>query len=508
MQSSDCVKKSPDNLFSFLSTIIQAFLIHGRVTLFLLLATLVPLVKDKLATLNDSKNYRSIAMSSLILKLLDWIILLLFGVSLGVDELQFAYQPGSSTSMCTWAAVETIDYFMRNGTEVYTCLMDMTKAFDLVKHSLLFKKLIDAGLSVIFVRLLLFIYMNQFANVRWNGEYSSMFSVKNGVRQGAILSGILYCFYTNDLFSLLRSNTTGCWVNNVYMGIFGYSDDNFLVAPSLDSLQEMLETCQNYAMEHGLKFSTNVNPIKCKTKCIAFLFKDRILEPAVLCGDPLPWVQGGVHLGNHIKNTSDGMGQDIRVKRANFISKNIELNQEFDFSHPLTKVKLNLIYNFHFTGSPLWDLFSREAVMMENSWNTAVRVMFDLPQDTHRYFIEPISETRHLKFVLIDRFLNFLTQIEKSTKQVPKQLLRFIKSDARSTTGSNLRNILLLTGKDTIDEISRDDTKALKYHECEPENLWKTKMLTELIDVKNNKLTVDGFKYEELDEMVTFLCSV
>ena len=354
--SSDCVKNSPDNLFSFLSTIIQAFLIHGRVTLFLLLATLVPLVKDKLATLNDSKNYRSIAMSSLILKLLDWIILLLFGVSLGVDELQFAYQPGSSTSMCTWAAVETIDYFMRNGTEVYTCLMDMTKAFDLVKHSLLFKKLIDAGLSVIFVRLLLFIYMNQFANVRWNGEYSSMFSVKNGVRQGAILSGILYFFYTNDLFSLLRSNTTGCWVNNVYMGIFGYSDDNFLVAPSLDSLQEMLETCQNYAMEHGLKFSTNVNPIKCKTKCIAFLFKDKILEPAVLCGDPLPWVQGGVHLGNHIKNTSDGMGQDIRVKRANFISKNIELNQEFDFSHPLTKVKLNLIYNFHFTGSPLWDL--------------------------------------------------------------------------------------------------------------------------------------------------------
>ena len=476
--------------------------------MFLLLATLVPLVKDKLATLNDSKNYRSIAMSSLILKLLDWIILLLFGVSLGVDELQFAYQPGSSTSMCTWAAVETIDYFMRNGTEVYTCLMDMTKAFDLVKHSLLFKKLIDAGLSVIFVRLLLFIYMNQFANVRWNGEYSSMFSVKNGVRQGAILSGILYCFYTNDLFSLLRSNTTGCWVNNVYMGIFGYSDDNFLVAPSLDSLQEMLETCQNYAMEHGLKFSTNVNPIKCKTKCIAFLFKDRILEPAVLCGDPLPWVQGGVHLGNHIKNTSDGMGQDIRVKRANFISKNIELNQEFDFSHPLTKVKLNLIYNFHFTGSPLWDLFSREAVMMENSWNTAVRVMFDLPQDTHRYFIEPISETRHLKFVLIDRFLNFLTQIEKSTKQVPKQLLKFIKRDARSTTGSNLRNILLLTGKDTIDEISRDDTKALKYYECEPENQWKIKMLTELIDVKNNKLTVEGFNHDELDEMVTFLCSV
>ena len=150
-------------------------------------------------------------MSSLILKLLDWIILILFGVSLGVDDLQFAYQPGSSTTMCTWAAVETINYFMRNGTEVYTCLMDMTKAFDLVKHSLLFKKLISAGLSSIFVRLLLFIYVNQYANVRWNGSFSSIFSVGNGVRQGAILSGILYCFYTNNLFNILRNNKTGCW---------------------------------------------------------------------------------------------------------------------------------------------------------------------------------------------------------------------------------------------------------------------------------------------------------
>ena len=86
--------------------------------------------------------------------------------------------------------------------------------------------------------------------------------------------------------------------------------------------------------------------------------------------------------------------------------------------------------------------------------------------------------------------------MEKLTKQVPKQLLKFIKNDVKSTTGSNLGNILLLTGKDTIDEISRDDTKAWKYNECEPQNQWKTNMFTKLIDVKNNKLTVEGFKHE------------
>ena len=55
-------------------------------------------------------------------------------------------------------AIETISYFLRNGSEVFSCLMDMTKAFDLVKHSLLFKKMLEAGLPDIFVRLLLVTY--------------------------------------------------------------------------------------------------------------------------------------------------------------------------------------------------------------------------------------------------------------------------------------------------------------------------------------------------------------
>ena len=505
--SYDCIKNGPENLFVLLSAVIQAFLIHGKVTFLLLLATLVPLIKDKLGCINESKNYRSIAMSSLILKLLDWIILLLFGSSLGVDELQFAYQPGSSTSMCTWAAVETINYFMRNGTDVYACLMDITKAFDLVRHSLLFKKLIAAGLTVIFVRVLFFIYMNQYANVRWNGSYSSLFNVKNGVRQGAILSGILYCFYTNDLFTILRRNKTGCWVNNVYMGIFGYSDDNLLIAPSLDSLQEMIKTCEQYASEHNLKFSTNADPRKCKTKCIAFLNRDRELGPVVLGGVPLPWVDGGLHLGNHIQNRCNGMSQDIKVKRSAFINKNIELNQEFNFCHPSAKVRINQIYNLHFTGSVMWDLFSKEAIMLENSWNTSVRVMFDIPLQTHRSLIEPVSQTMHLKFVLLERFLSFLQQIEKSKKQVPRHLLSFIKHDVQSITGSNLRNLLLLTDKHRIEELCKDDIRKLKYHQMKKNDKWKVQFICEITDVKFNKLEVPNFSDEELDEILSHLCT-
>ena len=50
--SSDCIKNGPENLFSLLSSVIKAFLIHGKVTLLLLLATHVPLIKDKLGSIN------------------------------------------------------------------------------------------------------------------------------------------------------------------------------------------------------------------------------------------------------------------------------------------------------------------------------------------------------------------------------------------------------------------------------------------------------------------------
>ena len=123
----------------------------------------------------------------------------------------------------------------------------------------------------------------------------------------------------------------------------------------------------------------------------------------------------------------NGQKQDIKIQRATYIAKNNELMQEFSFCHPNTKVKTNNIYNSHLTGSVLWDLFSPEAVMMENTWNTSIRIMCDVPMQTHRYLIEPISGMHHIKYHLIKRFLSFIKQIEISPKQATKHLLNIIK---------------------------------------------------------------------------------
>ena len=89
--------------------------------------------------------------------------------------------------------------------------------------------------------------------------------MRNGVRQGGVLSAILYCLYVDNLFKELRKSGYGCWVNGNFHGILGYSDDNMLIAPSQYALQAMLKICEKYAADHNLKSSTDANPVKCKT---------------------------------------------------------------------------------------------------------------------------------------------------------------------------------------------------------------------------------------------------
>ena len=345
------------------------------------------------------------------------------------------------------------------------------------------------------------------AFVSWDGGFSTIFSLSNGVRQGAVLGVILYWFYVNDLFKILRRNGSSCWMNSNYFGIIGYSDDSFLLAPSIDSLQEMLQVCEEYAFVHNLKFSTDPNPAKCKTKCLAFVARDRPLKHVQLCGNPLPWVSQGKHLGNTVENKMNGMKKDILNKRANYIAKNNELMQEFHFAHPKTKVVINQIYNGHFTGSPLWNLFCRETDMLCNSWNKSVRIMLGLPYNTHRYFLEPLTDLQHLKFTLISRFIGFLSQIEKSHKILPKILLQTIRKDCRSVTGSNIRNIVLMSGKDDINQLSQSDIKNMIYMPVAEHDRWKLNIVKELIDVKWGELSVEGFEDEDIDVIIEELCT-
>ena len=142
--------------------------------------------------MNDSNNYRGIALSSILSKLLDKVIIQSHKVHLGSSDLQFGYKEKSSTAQCTFVVEEIVHYYRSNESNVYATFLDASKAFDRVRFDKLFELLIDKGVCAVVVRLLAFMYCNQECRVKWSHEVSHNFRVCNGVKQGGVLSPLLF----------------------------------------------------------------------------------------------------------------------------------------------------------------------------------------------------------------------------------------------------------------------------------------------------------------------------
>ena len=138
------------------------------------------------------------------------------------------------TVLCTTMVTETIQYYTENDCKnVFLLLLDASKVFDKVMFHMLFNELIKKNVSTKIIKLLLYMYTNQDCDVQWDGAHSSMFKIFNGVKQGSVISPLLFALYIDGLFLLLKQLGRGCHVGLTYAGALGYADDIALVAPSL-----------------------------------------------------------------------------------------------------------------------------------------------------------------------------------------------------------------------------------------------------------------------------------
>ena len=125
-------------------------------------------------------------------------ILLEFSNSLATSSLQFGFKSSMSTTLCTGLVKNVVAHYMSRGSPVFACLLDASKAFDLVEHSLLFQQLLDRKVPNFLVRFLLSRYSTQCCTVSWDGSISDLFLVSNGVRQGGVLSPVLFTIYAKS----------------------------------------------------------------------------------------------------------------------------------------------------------------------------------------------------------------------------------------------------------------------------------------------------------------------
>ena len=94
-------------------------------------------------------------------------------------------------------------------------------------------------------------------HVQWNSAHSTPFSIHNGVKQGGVLSPILFSMYFKSLLEKLKDSGLGCHVGRTFAGAFAYADDFALVSPSLSGLRLMIRICEQYAMEYSIVLKSN-----------------------------------------------------------------------------------------------------------------------------------------------------------------------------------------------------------------------------------------------------------
>ena len=129
-------------------------LVHGFSPGNMLVSTIIP--KSTKKSLSDSSNYRGIALSSIIGKVFDMLIL---NTNREVLKSSVGFKEKHSTSQCTFVLNEVVHYYYKNNSDVYVMMLDASKAFDRIEYTKLFTLLLKNGLCHLICRTLAFMYV-------------------------------------------------------------------------------------------------------------------------------------------------------------------------------------------------------------------------------------------------------------------------------------------------------------------------------------------------------------
>jgi hypothetical protein len=279
----DCIKDLPKNKACGPDNVYNEHLIHGGTSiarhiwiLFCMiekcehipkdlqmgLTIMLPKVKGKAKLTAD--NHRGITLLTCILKLYEKVKLRRFlqwkdDTDINFPDIsQCAYQKRLNSLHASYSLQQCVDYNTKRGSNVYVCLLDSSKAFDLVWHEGLFVKVFELGVKGKWWRLLVKAYSTMTSAVSHAGLVSEYFPVLQSVRQGGVLSPWLYLIYINEMLVSLRESGHGAGIGDIYCGTAAQADDVALLALSPKSLQVML----NISYEFSCTWRSIYNALK------------------------------------------------------------------------------------------------------------------------------------------------------------------------------------------------------------------------------------------------------
>ena len=213
---------------SMLTLIFQYSLDTGSLPSAWKLAHVAPVFKKGDKTL--AENYRPVSLTSIVCKMLEHIILSHINQSLILSSQQHGFRQGLS---CTTQLVTVVNDLMKANNEkqqVHAAILDFSKAFDRVSHSLLIKKLLKADVDNSIVFWIQNFLSNRCQRVVVDGLASRSLRVHSGVPQGSVLGPTLFLIYIDDIGSVLKHSTIRLFADDalLYANIESQQDrENF-----------------------------------------------------------------------------------------------------------------------------------------------------------------------------------------------------------------------------------------------------------------------------------------
>ena len=496
--SSDYLINGTNKLYGILAIIYNLMFSHSVTNLKFNSSIIKPIPKDVKKSLNDSNNYRAIALSTIFSKVFEYIMIDKIYKSINVNDSQFGYKNNLSTNLCTFMTLQTVEYYKNNNSNVFILYLDASKAFDLVKYDKLFNCLKEQNICPLIMRMLITMYKFNNLNIEWGSKTSENIPMTNGVKQGGILSPILFNIYLMPLFTNIQNSGVGCYMGDCPAMIYGYADDIVILAPTIHALRKLILLCEKYSEEFNLKFNADKSMIMCFIN--ERINIDRSNINVHLNGKKLQMGDLYKHLGIEISNKNSlidftSIIKDMKIK-CNVIMK------EFASQNMNTRIKLFNSHCLSLYGCPLWDLQSKNINTIEIAWRKCARYVLGVPSRTHNNLLPYLIKSNDILTTIHKRMINFfikgLSHDNEKVKFVFNQCLLENYSYIK-------RNINIIIDKNNLQYNQLLINKRINIIGNNDEN-WLLNILNELLSMRENKF-FDFLSQSEINYLIFCLCT-
>jgi hypothetical protein len=395
-----------NNLFSFLSKFYSICYNHSYMPKSLVKGIIHPLIKDKFGDLENSDNYRPIISSSVLLKTLE-IVIKLKTERLGLfrtNARQMGFKKNSSTHFAYLMLKEVSLNYIKRKSVVYAAFLDLSKAFDKVCHVKLFDKLIKRNFDPGIVNLLRNWYSKQEVKVQFNNVFSDEWTLKNGVRQGGILSPYLFVLYIDDAIDKISNAKIGCRLRSVILNIIAYADDIVLLAPTNMALQGLIEMLciELNSLKLTLNYTKSVCMILGRGSLIA---RESFARNIVANENELKFVNEIRYLGFIVDDSLSDKADMIKCRNSFYSIFNVIL-RKFHYIDVNAFLVLFNSYCMQFYGAELWYNSIRcnaVARKFEVGFHKAIKKIIKCPNYVSNHFV-----CNHLNLLTFKHYVNWI----------------------------------------------------------------------------------------------------